>query len=259
MNTAARLVLMAALALTSGASLAAEAVEGKDYFRVNPAVPTSDASKIVVTEYFSYQCPHCFTFAKPFAAWSARLPEDVKADRAAVSIGHASWVAAGRAFYALTAMKAVPAIDDAFFGAIHRERKNLAEAEAIAAWVAGQGIDRAAFGKAYDSFSVQLQARRAEEFVAAATSFLLPGQATATPAPIIRRTTSPSPTRCPCSPRYVARTMGGRGTRLAASSTARTLAAAISGISMSVTSTPSNAASPAASSPTSSDESWPRA
>ena len=163
MNTAARLVLMAALALTSGASLAAEAVEGKDYFRVNPAVPTSDASKIVVTEYFSYQCPHCFTFAKPFAAWSARLPEDVKADRAAVSIGHASWVAAGRAFYALTAMKAVPAIDDAFFGAIHRERKNLAEAEAIAAWVAGQGIDRAAFGKAYDSFSVQLQARRAED------------------------------------------------------------------------------------------------
>src|SRR5688572_25233596 len=163
MNTAARLVLMAALALTSGASLAAEAVEGKDYFRVNPAVPTSDASKIVVTEYFSYQCPHCFTFAKPFAAWSARLPEDVKADRAAVSIGHASWVAAGRAFYALTAMKAVPAIDDAFFGASHRERKNLAEAEAIAAWVADQGIDRAAFGKAYDSFSVQLQARRAED------------------------------------------------------------------------------------------------
>src|SRR5688572_32381599 len=127
------LVLIAALSLAAPVATAADPVEGKDYFRINPAVPTSDATKIVVTEYFSYQCPHCFTFAKPFAAWSARLPEDVKADRAAVSIGHASWVAAGRAFYALTAMKAVPAIDDAFFGAIHRERKNLAEAEAIAA------------------------------------------------------------------------------------------------------------------------------
>src|SRR5688572_3003467 len=163
MNTAARLVLMAALALTSGASLAAEAVEGKDYFRVNPAVPTSDASKIVVTEYFSYQCPHCFTFAKPFSAWSADLPEDVKADRAAVSIGHASWAAAGQAFYALSAMKVVPAIDDAFFGAIHRERKQLTDEAAIAAWVAGQGIDRAAFEKAYRSFSVQLQVKRAED------------------------------------------------------------------------------------------------
>ena len=163
MKTAIRLVFVAALAFAAAAPQAAEPVEGKDYFRINPAVPTSDASKVVVTEYFSYQCPHCFTFAKPFAAWSAGLPKDVKADRAAVSIGHASWVAAGQAFYALSAMKAVPAIDDAFFGAIHRERRKLTDEAAIAAWVAGQGIDRAEFEKAWRSFSVQLQAKRAED------------------------------------------------------------------------------------------------
>jgi thiol:disulfide interchange protein DsbA len=163
MKTTTRLVLIATLALAAAAPQAAEPVEGKDYIRINPAVPTSDASKIVVTEYFSYQCPHCFTFAKPFSTWSAGLPKDVKADRAAVSIGHKSWAAAGQAFYALRTMKAVPAIDDAFFGAIHRERKKLGDEAAIAAWVAGQGIDRAAFEKAYRSFSVQLQTKRAEE------------------------------------------------------------------------------------------------
>ena len=163
MKTAIRLVFVAALAFAAPAPQAAEPVEGKDYFRINPAVPTSDASKVVVTEYFSYQCPHCFTFAKPFAAWSAGLTKDVKADRAAVSIGHARWVAAGQAFYALSAMKAVPAIDDAFFGAIHRERRKLTDEAAIAAWVAGQGIDRAEFEKAWRSFSVQLQAKRAED------------------------------------------------------------------------------------------------
>lgn len=163
MKTTARLVLIATLALAAAAPQAAEPVEGKDYIRINPAVPTSDASKVVVTEYFSYQCPHCFTFAKPFAAWSAGLPKDVKADRAAVSIGHASWAAAGQAFYALSALKAVPGIDDALFGAIHRERKKLNDEAAIAAWVAGQGIDRAAFEKTYRSFSVQLQTKRAEE------------------------------------------------------------------------------------------------
>lgn len=163
MKATTRLVLIATLALATAAAQAAEPVEGKDYIRINPAVPTSDASKVVVTEYFSYQCPHCFTFAKPFAAWSAGLPKDVKADRAAVSIGHASWAAAGQAFYALSAMKAVPAIDDAFFGAIHREQKKLSDEAAITAWVAGQGIDRAAFEKAYRSFSVQLQTKRAEE------------------------------------------------------------------------------------------------
>ena len=60
-------------------------------------------------------------------------------------------------------MKAVPAIDDAFFGAIHRERKPLTDEAAIAAWVAGQGIDRANFEKTYRSFSVQLQTKRADE------------------------------------------------------------------------------------------------
>ena len=163
MKTAIRLVFFAALSFAAAVPQAAEPVEGKDYFLISPAVPTWDASKVVVTEYFSYQCPHCFTFAKPFAAWSAGLPKDVKADRAAVSIGHATWVAAGQAFYALTAMKAAPAIDDAFFGAIHRERRKLNDEVAIAAWVAGQGIDRAAFEKAYRSFSVQLQTKRAED------------------------------------------------------------------------------------------------
>src|SRR5687768_4519853 len=155
--------LVAALSLAAPVATAADPVEGKDYFRINPAVPTSDASKIVVTQFFSYQCPHCYKFEKTYAAWSAGLPKDVKAERTAVSIGHASWAAAGQAFYALTALKAVPGIDDAFFGAIHRERKQLTDEAAIAAWVAGQGIDRAAFEKAYRSFSVQLQVKRAED------------------------------------------------------------------------------------------------
>jgi protein dithiol oxidoreductase (disulfide-forming) len=157
------LALVAALSLAAPVAAAADPVEGKDYFRINPAVPTSDAAKIVVTQFFSYQCPHCYKFEKTYAAWSAGLPKDVKAERAAVSIGHASWAAAGQAFYALTALKAVPGIDDALFGAIHRERRQLTDEAAIAAWVAGQGIDRAAFEKAYRSFSVQLQVKRAED------------------------------------------------------------------------------------------------
>ena len=37
---------------------------------------------------------------EPHAAWVAKLPADVKAERAAVSIGHAGWVPAAQAFYA---------------------------------------------------------------------------------------------------------------------------------------------------------------
>jgi thiol:disulfide interchange protein DsbA len=163
MQLARSLALIAALVVSAAPARAADPVEGTDYQAIRPAVPTSDASKIVVTQFFSYQCPHCYKFERSFAAWSGSLPEDVKVERAAVAIGHPTWVAAAQAYYALGAMKMVPAIDDAFFSAVHRKGKKLTDEASIAAWVAEQGIDRAEFEKAYRSFSVQLQTRRADE------------------------------------------------------------------------------------------------
>jgi thiol:disulfide interchange protein DsbA len=164
MKIAAPLLLAAALVLGAPpAAPAAEPVEGKDYVKVDPPIPPSDPAKITVTEFFSYQCPHCYKFAKPFAAWSSKLPADVEARRAAVAIGHEPWMPAARGFYALTALRKVPAIDDALFAAIHRDRKALYSEADFTDWVAGQGIDRTAFQDAYRSFSVQLQTRRADD------------------------------------------------------------------------------------------------
>lgn len=156
------LVIAAIAALVSGPAMAAP-VAGTDYQPINPPQPTSDPSKIVVTEFFSYQCPHCFRFAKPYKAWIAKLPEDVKAERVAVSIGHPAWAPAAQAFYALTAMTKVPAIDDALFGAIHRQQLRLDTEAALTDWVGRQGIDKAAFSQAYRSFSVKLNTRRADD------------------------------------------------------------------------------------------------
>lgn len=163
MKPAALLMLAAALALGAPVVPAAEPVEGKDYFKVEPPLPPADPAKLVVTEFFSYQCPHCYKFSKPFADWSARLPDDVRVNRAAVAIGHEPWMPAARAFYALTALKQVPQIDDALFGAIHRDRRPLFDEASLTDWAASQGIDRTAFQNAYRSFSVQLQTKRADD------------------------------------------------------------------------------------------------
>lgn len=163
MNITTRIALVALLALPLATAMAAEPVEGKDYFKVEPPLPPSDPSKVSVTEFFSYQCPHCYRFAKSYATWTAGLPADVKTDRAAVAIGHDAWAASAQAFYALSVLKAVPRIDDAFFTAIHQERKPLLDEAAITDWVAGQGIDRTQFQNAYRSFSVKLQTTRADD------------------------------------------------------------------------------------------------
>ena len=113
MKSIARPVLLAVLGFTALAAGAADPVEGGDYQRIDPPVATSDANRIVVTQFFSYQCPHCDKFEKPFNAWAAKQPADVKVERAAVAIGHAAWQPAAVAYYALSSMKAVPAIDEA--------------------------------------------------------------------------------------------------------------------------------------------------
>ena len=156
------LAIAAIAALLSVPALAAP-VAGKDYEEIKPPQETSDPSKIVVTEFFSYQCPHCFRFAKPYEAWAAKLPSDVKSERVAVSIGHEAWVPAAQAFFALSAMKKVPSIDDALFGAIHRQQLRLDTEAALTDWVRGQGIDPAAFTQAYRSFSVKLNMKRADD------------------------------------------------------------------------------------------------
>jgi protein dithiol oxidoreductase (disulfide-forming) len=156
------LSIAAIAALLSVPAVAAPAA-GMDYQPINPPQPTSDPSKIVVTEFFSYQCPHCFRFAKPYEDWIAKLPADVKAERVAVSIGHQTWLPAAQAFYALTAMKQVPAIDDALFGAIHRQRLQLDTEAALTNWVGRQGIDQVAFTHAYQSFRVKLNTKRADD------------------------------------------------------------------------------------------------
>lgn len=158
-----RTLAIATIAALISLPAAAAPVAGTDYQAIKPPQPTSDPSKIVVTEFFSYQCPHCFRFAKPYEAWIAKLPADVKAERVAVSIGHQAWLPAAQAFYALTAMKQVPAIDDALFGAIHRQRLQLDTEAALTDWVGRQGIDKAAFSQAYQSFSVKLNTKRADD------------------------------------------------------------------------------------------------
>lgn len=163
MNITTRIALIALLAIPLAPAMAAGPVEGTDYTKVEPALPPADPAKLSVTEFFSYQCPHCYRFAKSYAAWTASLPKDVKTDRAAVAIGHEAWAASSQAFYALSVLKAVPRIDDAFFRAIHEEREPLADEASITNWVAGQGIDRTQFQNAYRSFSVQLQTKRADD------------------------------------------------------------------------------------------------
>lgn len=159
---------MIALVLALGAPAWSQPlVEGRDYFVVRPSVPTRTPDKIVVTEFFSYQCPHCFAFSKPFGNWAAKQPSDIVCRREAVSIGHAAWEPSAKAFYTLSSLGKVAALDAGIFDAIHRQGVPFANEEDIAGWVAKHGVAADEFRKKYRSFEVDWSFRQAQRLAIA--------------------------------------------------------------------------------------------
>src|SRR5450830_1715634 len=133
---------------------------GTDYLVVEKhAAVEAPAGKIEVVEFFWYNCPHCNVFEPTFDAWSKRVPKDLVVRRVPVAFRD-DFVPQQRLFYALEAMGLLDKLHAKVFAAIHVEKQNLAKGDAIADWVAKQGVDKAKFLEQYNSFSVSTKATR---------------------------------------------------------------------------------------------------
>jgi thiol:disulfide interchange protein DsbA len=120
------------------------------------------AGKIEVVEFFWYNCPHCNAFEPAFEAWSKKVPKDIAVRRVPVAFRD-DFAPQQRLFYALEAMSQVDKLHAKVFAAVHVEKKDLTKGDAIADWVAKQGVDKAKFLEQYNSFSVATKASRATQ------------------------------------------------------------------------------------------------
>jgi thiol:disulfide interchange protein DsbA len=133
---------------------------GTDYLVVEkPAGVEAPAGKVEVVEFFWYSCSHCNAFEPALESWIKRVPKDVVVRRVPVAFQD-SFVPQQRLFYTLEAMGLLDKLHAKVFAAIHGEKQNLAKADAIADWVAKQGVDKAKFVEQYNSFSVATKATR---------------------------------------------------------------------------------------------------
>ncbi|EXF43743.1 thiol:disulfide interchange protein DsbA [Pseudomonas sp. BAY1663] len=158
-------LLTAVLAAVSLFGLVAQAAEfqaGKEYVELSSPVPVADAGKVEVVELFWYGCPHCYQFEPVINPWVAQLPEDVDFKRIPAMFG-GLWNAHGQLFITLEAMGVEQQVHDAVFAAYHQERKKLATPEEMADFLAGQGVDKQAFLKAYNSFGVRSRVEQAKK------------------------------------------------------------------------------------------------
>jgi len=136
---------------------------GADYLVLDKRTAVeAPAGKIEVVEFFWYNCPHCNAFEPTLEAWIKRVPKDVHVRRVPVGFRD-DFVPQQRLYYTLEAMDLVDKLHGKVFAAIHAEKQQLVKGEAIADWVAKQGVDRAKFMEQYNSFSVATKASKATQ------------------------------------------------------------------------------------------------
>lgn len=157
------LSMFVALLACSGVALAADPVENKDYILVQPPLPVADPSKVVVTDFFSYACPHCFAFSPDLRNWESKLPKDVVLDRVAVTFGRQAWGLLAQLYYTLRSFGKEVQLDRAVFEALHVEGAPLTSAERIADWAGAHGMDRAKFLSTFGSLTILSFATNAEQ------------------------------------------------------------------------------------------------
>lgn len=153
----AKLLAFAATLLMSLSLHAAQFDEGKHYKVLD--LPHSDKS--VVTEFFSFYCPHCFQFESLIQQLKQELPEDAKLEKSHVAfMGGEMGINISKAYATMVSLKVEDTMVPVMFDRIQVKRqapKDLAELRQL---FTDNGIDGEKYDAAFNSFAVDSMVRR---------------------------------------------------------------------------------------------------
>ncbi len=183
-HTWALLALLLPLAMPAGAQNGTQWKEGQNYFLIDPAQPTNvPAGKVEVTEVFSYACPACNQFYPIADRLRESLPANAQMDYVSAAFNSAEdWPVFQRAYYAAKALGIAEKTHDAMFNAVWktgelavadestgRLKDPLPTIDDVAKFYhRAAGISTAQFLATANSFTVNLNMRRADSYIMSA-------------------------------------------------------------------------------------------
>ena len=135
-------------------------VNGAEYTTLATPQPTQTVGKKVeVVEFFAYHCPACNALEPTLNAWIKKQGDNVVVRRIHLPFqGPADPEA--HLLLTLDAMGKLEEYHGRVFRAVHVERKRLMKDEDIIAWATSNGLDKAKFMAAWNSFGVTTKLRR---------------------------------------------------------------------------------------------------
>ena len=158
-----RVIIFAAVAaLFTGAVAQEQYQEGVHYDLIEPAIHTGISDRVVVTEFFSYGCGHCYNFEPLLESFESRLPEGVVVQRTPVIWNNNPGMKLlAKTYYAVEVLDVFEPVHGAIFNTIHRQRKRLSSPEAIRAVFVENGVDAKDFDRSFGSFGIDSMVRQA--------------------------------------------------------------------------------------------------
>jgi len=155
---AATVLVASAFATPAFASVTAP-VSGVEYTTLTAPQAVPAGKKVEVIEFFMYHCPHCNALEPQLEAWVKKQGDNIVLKRVHLPSTGANDPEA-HLYLTLDAMGKAQEMQAKVFHAVHVERIRLNTDEAIIAWVSKNGIDRAKFVDAWNSFGVQTKLKR---------------------------------------------------------------------------------------------------
>lgn len=134
-------------------STAQEFQEDVNFFPLLVEQPVRTGGRIEVLEIFWYGCPHCYALEPYLKKWLKNKPEFVEFVQLPAVLNR-SWAFDARVFYTFVALGLMDELHEAYFDAIHQDRRRMKNVEQVASWAQEQGIDPKLILDTFNSFGV---------------------------------------------------------------------------------------------------------
>ena len=149
-NLFSALSIFLAFTLPSGAQ---EFKEDVNFFPLLVEQPVRTGDRIEVLEIFWYGCPHCYALEPYLKKWLKNKPEFVEFVQLPAVLNR-SWAFDARGFYTFVALGLIDELHEAYFDAIHKDRRRMKKVEQVASWAQEQGVDPQLILDTFNSFGV---------------------------------------------------------------------------------------------------------
>jgi thiol:disulfide interchange protein DsbA len=137
---------------------------GNEYQQLASIYDTENTQQVVVYEFFSYACRHCYTFEPFMNKWLETKPDHVKLVRVPLYFNNPSWGVLQKGFLTAKSMGLVEKTHSQLFDALHTKNIRFNTINQLANWYANEtGVNEQEFLSTANSFILDSNQRKADK------------------------------------------------------------------------------------------------